>query len=74
MVSNTSFRSWSRKVIISRIGIARVRFNGTGDPTSVERLGIALEQEADYHERLPIGVRIALKYFAPKRSLGLSCD
>ena len=38
----------------SRIGIARVRFNETGDPASVERLGIALEPEADY-ERLPNG-------------------
>ncbi len=25
----------------SRIGIARVQFNGSGDPTGVERLGIA---------------------------------
>jgi predicted GH43/DUF377 family glycosyl hydrolase len=32
----------------SRIGIARVRFNATGDPVGVERLGIALEPEADY--------------------------
>jgi predicted GH43/DUF377 family glycosyl hydrolase len=38
----------------SRIGIARVQFNGAGDPTGVERLGIALEPEADY-ERLPGG-------------------
>jgi beta-1,2-mannobiose phosphorylase / 1,2-beta-oligomannan phosphorylase len=38
----------------SRIGIARVRFNETGDPASIERLGIALEPEADY-ERLPNG-------------------
>jgi predicted GH43/DUF377 family glycosyl hydrolase len=38
----------------SRIGIARVRFNGAGDPASVERLGIALEPEADY-ERRPDG-------------------
>ncbi|MGZ6265272.1 MAG: hypothetical protein ACXWN4_00005, partial [Candidatus Limnocylindrales bacterium] len=35
----------------SRIGIARVRFNGDGDPTDVERLGIALEPEADYELR-----------------------
>ena len=35
----------------SRIGIARVRFNGAGDPTGVERLGIALEPEADYELR-----------------------
>src|SRR5580693_4911076 len=35
----------------SRIGIARVRFNPAGDPTGVERLGIALEPEADYERR-----------------------
>jgi len=38
----------------SRIGIARVRFNQAGDPVGVERLGIALEPEADY-ERRPNG-------------------
>ena len=38
----------------SRIGIARVRFNEAGDPTGVERLGMALEPEADY-ERRPDG-------------------
>jgi predicted GH43/DUF377 family glycosyl hydrolase len=38
----------------SRIGIARVRFNDAGDPVGVERLGIALEPEADY-ERHPKG-------------------
>ena len=38
----------------SRIGIARVKFNEAGDPTGVERLGIALEPEADY-ERRPDG-------------------
>jgi predicted GH43/DUF377 family glycosyl hydrolase len=32
----------------SRIGIARVQFNADGDPSGVERLGIALEPEADY--------------------------
>jgi predicted GH43/DUF377 family glycosyl hydrolase len=35
----------------SRIGIARVKFNDAGDPTGVERLGIALEPEADYEVR-----------------------
>ena len=35
----------------SRIGIARVRFNDAGDPMGVERLGIALEPEADYELR-----------------------
>jgi predicted GH43/DUF377 family glycosyl hydrolase len=35
----------------SRIGIARVRFNKAGDPTGVERLGIALEPEAEYEMR-----------------------
>ncbi|MGB6132909.1 MAG: hypothetical protein WBD93_12410 [Acidobacteriaceae bacterium] len=38
----------------SRIGIARVRFNEEGEPMGVERLGIALEPEADY-ERRPDG-------------------
>ena len=32
----------------SRIGIARVIFNEAGDPSGVERLGIALEPETDY--------------------------
>ncbi|WEK20345.1 MAG: glycosidase [Candidatus Pedobacter colombiensis] len=35
----------------SRIGIVRVRFNEHGDPVGVERLGIALEPEADYEKR-----------------------
>ena len=35
----------------SRIGIARVHFNADGDPCEVERLGIALEPEADYERR-----------------------
>ena len=35
----------------SRIGIARVQFNDAGDPVGVERLGIALEPEADYERR-----------------------
>jgi predicted GH43/DUF377 family glycosyl hydrolase len=35
----------------SRIGIARVLFNSDGDPTGVERLGIALEPEAEYELR-----------------------
>ncbi|MGH8611931.1 MAG: glycoside hydrolase family 130 protein [Gammaproteobacteria bacterium] len=35
----------------SRIGIARVRFNHAGDPTGVERLGVALEPKADYEMR-----------------------
>ena len=38
----------------SRIGIARVKFNQAGDPCGVERLGIALEPEADY-ERMSHG-------------------
>jgi predicted GH43/DUF377 family glycosyl hydrolase len=32
----------------SRIGIARVQFDEAGDPCGVDRLGIALEPEADY--------------------------
>jgi predicted GH43/DUF377 family glycosyl hydrolase len=39
----------------SRIGIARVLFNEAGDPVGVERLGIALEPEADYELRLDGG-------------------
>jgi predicted GH43/DUF377 family glycosyl hydrolase len=35
----------------SRIGIARVRFNEAGNPSGVERLGTALEPEADYERR-----------------------
>ncbi len=35
----------------SRIGISRVLFNGAGDPIGVERLGFALEPEADYELR-----------------------
>ena len=35
----------------SRIGVARVRFNKTGDRIGVERLGIALDPEADYELR-----------------------
>lgn len=35
----------------SRIGIARVLFNEAGDPFGVERIGIALEPEADYEFR-----------------------
>jgi beta-1,2-mannobiose phosphorylase / 1,2-beta-oligomannan phosphorylase len=32
----------------SRIGIARVLFDGAGDPKGVERMGVALEPQADY--------------------------
>ncbi len=35
----------------SRIGIAKVQFNEAGDPAGVERLGIALEPEANYEMR-----------------------
>jgi predicted GH43/DUF377 family glycosyl hydrolase len=35
----------------SRIGIARVLFNGEGDPSGVERLGIALEPQEEYELR-----------------------
>ena len=35
----------------SRIGIARVCFNDAGDPVGVERMGIALEPQADYELR-----------------------
>src|SRR6476620_11768033 len=35
----------------SRIGIARVLFDQAGDPAGVERLGIAVEPEAEYELR-----------------------
>src|ERR1700722_9505634 len=35
----------------SRIGIARVKFDDDGNPTGVERLGIALQPEAEYELR-----------------------
>jgi len=35
----------------SRIGVARVLFNGDGDPFGVERLGVALEPETEYEKR-----------------------
>jgi predicted GH43/DUF377 family glycosyl hydrolase len=35
----------------SRIGIARVKFDGHGDPVGVERVGIALEPKEDYERR-----------------------
>jgi beta-1,2-mannobiose phosphorylase / 1,2-beta-oligomannan phosphorylase len=34
----------------SRIGIARVKFDEDGDPIDIERLGVALEPEADYEK------------------------
>jgi hypothetical protein len=44
-----SFRvSWLDRGNFSRIGIARVLFDGSGDPRGVERMGMALEPEADY--------------------------
>ncbi|WP_017258837.1 glycoside hydrolase family 130 protein [Pedobacter arcticus] len=36
----------------SRIGIARVKFDKDGEPIGVERLGIALQPEADYEKRI----------------------
>jgi predicted GH43/DUF377 family glycosyl hydrolase len=35
----------------SRIGIVRVKFNESGDPSGVERLGIALEPEEEYERQ-----------------------
>lgn len=35
----------------SRIGIAKVKFDDKGEPIGVERIGIALEPEADYEKR-----------------------
>jgi beta-1,2-mannobiose phosphorylase / 1,2-beta-oligomannan phosphorylase len=39
----------------SRIGIARVLFDGNGDPTGVERLGIALEPLEEYEKNSDTG-------------------
>ena len=36
---------------VSRIGIACVQFNDEGDPVGVQRVGIALEPQADYELR-----------------------
>jgi len=47
----------------SRIGIARVRFDGSGDPVGVERLGIALEPTADYERNGCEDPRVV--FFAP---------
>lgn len=35
----------------SRIGIAKVKFDDSGDPIGVERMGVVLEPEADYEKR-----------------------
>lgn len=48
---------------LSRIGIARVRFNTAGDPVGVERLGIALEPAADYERNGCEDPRVV--FFAP---------
>lgn len=45
------FPRYVAKGNFSRIGIAKVKFNKSGDPESAERLGIALEPEADYELR-----------------------
>ena len=47
----------------SRIGIARVRFDASGDPAGVERLGIALEPAADYERNGCEDPRVT--FFAP---------
>jgi beta-1,2-mannobiose phosphorylase / 1,2-beta-oligomannan phosphorylase len=39
----------------SRIGIARVVFDGDGDPCGVERLGVALEPEEDFEKNAETG-------------------
>lgn len=53
-VSCICSRASSPENTYSRIGIARVCFDDNGDPCAVERLGIALEPDADY-ERRPDG-------------------
>jgi hypothetical protein len=57
----------------SRIGIARVRFNAAGDPIGVDRLGIALEPEADYEHR-PGGAGVKIRALPMwSRSENTSC-
>jgi hypothetical protein len=51
MVICTCFPGSSRRAIIRVSALTRVQFNGAGDPTGVERLGIALEPEAEYELR-----------------------
>lgn len=48
---------------LSRIGIARVRFDAAGDPIGVERLGIALEPATDDERRGCEDARVT--FFAP---------
>lgn len=45
------FPRMATKENYSRIGIVKVLFDDNDNPTSVERLGIALEPEADYEKR-----------------------
>jgi predicted GH43/DUF377 family glycosyl hydrolase len=47
----------------SRIGLARVRFDASGDPVGVERLGVALEPTADYERNGCEDPRVT--FFAP---------
>ncbi|MGH2470462.1 MAG: hypothetical protein ACRDGF_10325, partial [Chloroflexota bacterium] len=52
----------------SRIGIARVRFNAAGDPTAVERLGVALEPRESYEQNPLTGGGVEdprITYFEP---------
>lgn len=62
----------------SRIGIARVLFNSAGEPKGVERLGVALEPEADYElSKNGGGCEPASSFPARTRSLGfpaLTCS
>jgi beta-1,2-mannobiose phosphorylase / 1,2-beta-oligomannan phosphorylase len=62
----------------SRIGIARVRFDDAGDPIGVERLGIALEPEAEYETRADGGgcedPRITFSARGPRIALAVSED
>jgi hypothetical protein len=54
----------------SHIGVPRVRFNEAGDPVGVERLGVALEPEADY-ERRPDGKGTSTAQFSRRPALVL---
>lgn len=73
MASFTSSRRLVARGNYSHIGIARVRFNEARDPVGVERLAIAVEQEADY-ERRPDGKGTSAVQFSWRPALALKSN
>jgi hypothetical protein len=51
MANSTCSRGWSRRVITRASALRECGSTRAGDPSGVERLGIALEPEADYELR-----------------------